>query len=100
MNGEKVKHLVINGETFDKNVFGLKCNVTKEMFSSASLDSQGNVVISSLPIAYLETFDKAHGPYIVCAETKKAYYLACNGISASDHGGWVDKKYVELVVDD
>lgn len=97
MNGKEIKHLVINGETFDKNVFGLKCNVTKEIMGSACLDSKGNVVVSSLPISYLFTFDQIHGPYIICAETSKAYYLITKGVSASDQGGWVDKKYVVLV---
>ena len=97
MNGKEVNHLVINGETFDKNVFGMKCNVTKEIWGSASLDAKGNVIISSIPAGYLTSFDPIHGPYIVCAETKKAYYLITNGFSFPDHGGWVDKKYVVLV---
>ncbi|MCT6891109.1 MAG: hypothetical protein M3Z87_15870 [Lactobacillus sp.] len=64
MNGKEVNHLVVNGEAFSKNVFGQKCNVNKNIDGSCTIDDQGNVVASDLPIGYTDYFTTGHNKFI------------------------------------
>lgn len=97
MNGKEVKHLVINGEEFSKKVFGQQCYVNNNIVGSCTIDDQGNVVDSDLPMGYTHYFAAGHNNiYTIAAEVKGAYYLTS---SSPLPRGWVDKKYVVLVDD-
>lgn len=93
MNGEKVEHLVINGEAFDKRYTGKRVEIVNQIYSGATVNINGKYIKNPYDTWIVPPGNKE---YVVAVKFYDCYYLV-NGDGIEGRSLWAQDSDIKIL---